>query len=143
MTRTSVIDEISRVAVVPVVVIDDAAHAGDLARTLRDNGIATAEVTLRTPAALDAISAMASVEGFLVGAGTVVSAADVDAAIDAGAQYLVSPGLDEPCVHRAARARHPVRPRCGHRDRGPARASGGAQPRETLPRRRTRRPSAH
>ena len=45
---------------------------------------------------------MASVEGFLVGAGTVLSADDVDAAIDAGAQYLVSPGLDEPCVHRAA-----------------------------------------
>jgi 2-dehydro-3-deoxyphosphogluconate aldolase/(4S)-4-hydroxy-2-oxoglutarate aldolase len=102
MTSTAVIEAISRIAVVPVVVIDDAAHAGDLARTLRDNGIATAEVTLRTPAALDAISAMASIEGFLVGAGTVVSPLDVAAAVDAGARFLVSPGLEEVCLQRAA-----------------------------------------
>lgn len=102
MTAVSVVGEITRGAVVPVVVIDDAAHAGDLARTLRDNGIATAEVTLRTPAALEAIRAMAAIDGFLVGAGTIINVADADAAIDAGARFLVSPGLDEPAVDRAA-----------------------------------------
>lgn len=92
---------LTRIGVVPVVVIDDAGRARDLARTLRDNGVATAEITLRTTAGLDAIRIMSEVEGFLVGAGTVLIPEDADAAIDAGAAYLVSPGLDLSLVRRA------------------------------------------
>lgn len=77
---------------VPVVVIDDASRAGDLGRTLAENGLPSAEVTLRTPAALDTIRVLAEIPGFLVGAGTVVRPDQVAAAVAAGASYVVSPG---------------------------------------------------
>ncbi|QIG39412.1 bifunctional 4-hydroxy-2-oxoglutarate aldolase/2-dehydro-3-deoxy-phosphogluconate aldolase [Microbacterium sp. 4R-513] len=92
---------IERVRIVPVVVIDDPRHAAPVARALTEGGIPTAEVTLRTPAALEAIAAMSRVDGFVVGAGTILGAADADAAIEAGANYLVSPGLDVESVARA------------------------------------------
>lgn len=88
--------------IVPVVVLDDAAFAPDLADALAAGGIPCAEITLRTPAALDAIRAVAGRPGFAVGAGTVTTAAQVDAAVDAGATYLVSPGFDEAVAERAA-----------------------------------------
>ncbi|MET9951566.1 bifunctional 4-hydroxy-2-oxoglutarate aldolase/2-dehydro-3-deoxy-phosphogluconate aldolase [Streptomyces sp. NPDC006339] len=79
--------------VVPVVVIEDAADAVPLARALVAGGLPAIEVTLRTPAALDAIRAVAAeVPEAVVGAGTVVSAAGVASAVDAGARFLVSPG---------------------------------------------------
>lgn len=90
--------------IIPVIVIDDADHATDLARALADGGITCAEITLRTPAALDAIRAMASVAGFTVGAGTVLSPEQVDAVAVAGAQFVVSPGFDLEIVD-ACRAR--------------------------------------
>jgi 2-dehydro-3-deoxyphosphogluconate aldolase / (4S)-4-hydroxy-2-oxoglutarate aldolase len=77
---------------VPVVVIDDASRAQDLATTLAGNRLPSAEVTLRTPAALAAIEEMAQIPGFVVGAGTVVRRDQVEPAIAAGARYLVSPG---------------------------------------------------
>ena len=80
--------------IIPVIVIDDAGHAVDLAHALAEGGIPCAEVTLRTPAGLDAIRAMAAVPGFTVGAGTVVSPDQVDAVAAAGAAFVVSPGLD-------------------------------------------------
>ncbi len=90
--------------IVPVVVIDDAAHAVPLARALQAGGIGCAEITLRTEAGLPAIAAIArEVPGFLVGAGTVLDRADADRAITAGARFLVSPGLDAGVVD-AARA---------------------------------------
>ena len=76
----------------PVVVIDDAATARPLAEALRDGGIRHIEVTLRTPAALDALRAMAMVDGVTVGAGTVLTTDQADAATAAGASFLVSPG---------------------------------------------------
>lgn len=76
----------------PVVVIDDAAAARPLAEALREGGIRQIEVTLRTPAAWEALRAMAQVDGVTVGAGTVLTAAHADAAADAGASFLVSPG---------------------------------------------------
>jgi len=88
--------------IVPVVVLDDASFAPDLADALAAGGIPTAEITLRTPAALDAIRAIAGRSGFAVGAGTVTTAAQVDAAVDAGATYLVSPGFDDAVAERAA-----------------------------------------
>jgi 2-dehydro-3-deoxyphosphogluconate aldolase/(4S)-4-hydroxy-2-oxoglutarate aldolase len=88
--------------IVPVVVLDDASFAPDLADALHAGGIPTAEITLRTPAALDAIRAVAGRSGFAVGAGTVTTVAQVEAAVDAGATYLVSPGFDDAVVERAA-----------------------------------------
>jgi len=79
--------------VVPVVVVRDVADAVPLARALVDGGLPAIEVTLRTPVALDAIRAIArEVPDALVGAGTVVSSADVADAVAAGARFLVSPG---------------------------------------------------
>lgn len=98
------IDDLARIGVVPVVVIDDAARARDLALTLRDNGIGCAEFTLRTPAGLDALEAAATVEGFLAGAGTVLTTAQADAAAAAGAAFAVSPGYD-PAVSARVRER--------------------------------------
>lgn len=78
--------------VVPVLVVDDVAHAAPLARALVAGGLPALEVTLRTPAALEVIRAMADVEGGVVGAGTLLTPADVKAAKAAGAQFGVSPG---------------------------------------------------
>jgi 2-dehydro-3-deoxyphosphogluconate aldolase/(4S)-4-hydroxy-2-oxoglutarate aldolase len=85
--------EICRLApVVPVLVIDDLAHAKPLAEALVAGGLPALEVTLRTPVALDAIRAMAEVPGGVVGAGTLLTPADVKAAKAAGATFGVSPG---------------------------------------------------
>ncbi|MFF0682441.1 bifunctional 4-hydroxy-2-oxoglutarate aldolase/2-dehydro-3-deoxy-phosphogluconate aldolase [Streptomyces tendae] len=79
--------------VVPVVVVDDPADAVPLARALVAGGLPAIEVTLRTPVALDAIRAIAGeVPGAVVGAGTVVTAAQVREVVAAGARFLVSPG---------------------------------------------------
>lgn len=88
--------EICRLApVIPVLVIDDTAHAAPLARALVAGGLPALEVTLRTPAALDVIRAMAEVEGGVVGAGTLLTPADVKAAKAAGAKFGVSPGATD------------------------------------------------
>lgn len=79
--------------VIPVLVIEDLAHALPLARALVAGGLPVLEVTLRTPCALEAITAMASVPGAHVGAGTVLSAADAARAKAAGATFAVSPGV--------------------------------------------------
>jgi 2-dehydro-3-deoxyphosphogluconate aldolase/(4S)-4-hydroxy-2-oxoglutarate aldolase len=79
--------------VVPVVVLDDAADAIPLARALVAGGLPAIEVTLRTPAALDAVRAIAGgVPGAVVGAGTVLTPAQVTESVAAGARFLVSPG---------------------------------------------------
>lgn len=78
--------------VIPVLVIHDVAHAKPLAEALVSGGLCALEVTLRTPAALEAIHRMAAVEGAVVGAGTVLSPNDAQAAHDAGATFAVSPG---------------------------------------------------
>lgn len=88
--------EICRLApVVPVLVIDDLAHAAPLAEALVAGGLPALEVTLRTPVALDAIRAMAEVPGGIVGAGTLLTPADVKAAKAAGARFGVSPGATD------------------------------------------------
>ena len=81
--------------VIPVLVIDDLAHARPLAEALVAGGLPTLEVTLRTPAALDSIRAMAEVPGGVVGAGTLLTPADVKAAKAAGAKFGVSPGATD------------------------------------------------
>ncbi len=79
--------------IIPVLVIDDVARAEPIARALVAGGVRALEVTLRTPAAFDAIAAMKRVPGAVVGAGTVLNRADLNAAIVAGAEFVVSPGL--------------------------------------------------
>jgi 2-dehydro-3-deoxyphosphogluconate aldolase/(4S)-4-hydroxy-2-oxoglutarate aldolase len=81
--------------VMPVLVVDDAAHARPLAEALVAGGLPALEVTLRTPAALDVIRVMAEVAGGRVGAGTLLTPADVKAAKAAGATFGVSPGASE------------------------------------------------
>lgn len=81
--------------VIPVLVIDDLSHARPLAEALVAGGLPALEVTLRTPAALDAIRAMADVPGGIVGAGTLLTPADVKAAKAAGATFGVSPGATD------------------------------------------------
>jgi len=82
--------------VIPVLVIDDVAHAAPIAEALVEGGLPVLEVTLRTLAALDVIREMKQVLGAIVGAGTVLNPAQLDKALAAGAEFIVSPGLTQP-----------------------------------------------
>ncbi|QNA83834.1 bifunctional 4-hydroxy-2-oxoglutarate aldolase/2-dehydro-3-deoxy-phosphogluconate aldolase [Sphingomonas sp. So64.6b] len=82
-------------AVIPVLVIDDAATARPLAEALVAGGLRVLEVTMRTPAALDAIREMKQVPGAIVGAGTVVTLEQFDQVMDLDVEFIVSPGLTE------------------------------------------------
>lgn len=96
------IEAIMRTApVIPVLVIDDIAHAAPIAEALVAGGLRVLEVTLRTAAALEVIAEMAKVDGAIVGAGTVLNPADLDASLKAGAQFIVSPGLTDPLARAA------------------------------------------
>ena len=99
-------EEVLRLSpVMPVVVVEDVDAAEHLARALLAGGIRTIEVTLRTPAALDAIARIShAVPEMIVGAGTILSAGDLDAAVNAGARYALSPG-GTPKLMKAARKR--------------------------------------
>jgi 2-dehydro-3-deoxyphosphogluconate aldolase / (4S)-4-hydroxy-2-oxoglutarate aldolase len=96
--------------VIPVLVIDRVEDAVPVARALVEGGLPVLEVTLRTPAALDAIRAMKAVEGAIVGAGTVLNAAQYEAAVEAGAEFAVSPGLTDPIADAAGGAPVPLLP---------------------------------
>jgi len=97
--------------VIPVIVLEDAALAVPLARALLAGGIRMLEVTLRTPAALTAIAAIArELPQAVVGAGTVCHAADVQAAAEAGARFLVSPGYTRALGQAARHAALPLLP---------------------------------
>jgi 2-dehydro-3-deoxyphosphogluconate aldolase / (4S)-4-hydroxy-2-oxoglutarate aldolase len=100
LTARQVMDD---APVIPVIVLHDVAHAVPLARALLAGGIRMLEVTLRTPQALACMEAIArDVPGAIVGAGTVRSAADAQAAAMAGARFAVSPGYTQ-AVGRACR----------------------------------------
>jgi 2-dehydro-3-deoxyphosphogluconate aldolase/(4S)-4-hydroxy-2-oxoglutarate aldolase len=105
------IEAIMRTApVIPVLVIAEPADAQPVARALVAGGLSVLEVTLRTPAALDVIREMRQVEGAVVGAGTVIDAASLDQALEAGAQFAVSPGLTETLGKAALAAAIPFLP---------------------------------
>jgi 2-dehydro-3-deoxyphosphogluconate aldolase/(4S)-4-hydroxy-2-oxoglutarate aldolase len=107
------VDVLTRLAahrLVPVVVLDEAGDAAPLAEALVGGGLPVAEITFRTAAAPDAIRAMADRGDVLVGAGTVVTPQQVDQAVAAGAQYLVSPGTSRAVVERAQDHGVPVLP---------------------------------
>jgi 2-dehydro-3-deoxyphosphogluconate aldolase/(4S)-4-hydroxy-2-oxoglutarate aldolase len=97
---SDVLTTLGRHRLVPVVVLDDAIHAGPLAQALVDGGLPVAEVTFRTDAGRDSIARMAERGDMLVGAGTVLTPEQVDLAVDAGAAYVVSPGLSRAVVDR-------------------------------------------
>lgn len=95
-------DVLALTPVLPVVVLDDAAHAVPLARALARGGVRAVEVTLRTAAGLPAVERIAAeVPEVVVGAGTVTSAAQAEAAVAAGARFLVTPGAPEALVTAA------------------------------------------
>lgn len=96
--------------VIPVLVVHDAAHAAPLAKALVAGGLPALEVTLRTPAALDVIREMATVAGGVVGAGTLLTPADVIAAKEAGAVFGVSPGATDRLLDACEDADLPVLP---------------------------------
>lgn len=126
--------------VVPVLVVDDVAHAAPLAKALVAGGLPALEVTLRTPAALDVIRAMSEVEGGVVGAGTLLTPEDVKNAVAAGAKFGVSPGATDTLLKACEDAGLPLLPGAATAteamallERGytamkffPAEASGGA-----------------
>ncbi len=96
--------------IVPVLVVEDVAHARPLAEALVAGGLPALEVTLRTPAALEVIAAMAQVEGGVVGAGTLVTPDDVKAAKAAGAHFGVSPGATDALIAACAAEELPLLP---------------------------------
>lgn len=96
--------------VIPVLVIDRVEDAVPIAKALVKGGLPALEVTMRTPAALEVMREMAQVEGAIVGAGTVLTPAQLDAALDAGARFIVSPGLTEPLGKAAIAAGVPFLP---------------------------------
>lgn len=104
-------EEVCRLApVIPVLVIDDLAAARPLAEALIAGGLPALEVTLRTPVALEAIEEMASVPGGVVGAGTLLTPADVRAAKAAGALFGVSPGATDRLLKACEDAELPLLP---------------------------------
>ncbi len=91
----TILDIMRTSAVIPVLVIDDAATARPLAEALVAGGLRVLEVTMRTPAAIDAIVEMKKVDGAIVGAGTVVNSDQFERVMGVGAEFIVSPGLSE------------------------------------------------
>jgi 2-dehydro-3-deoxyphosphogluconate aldolase/(4S)-4-hydroxy-2-oxoglutarate aldolase len=91
------IDQIMRSApVIPVLVLEEKMDWATLAETFVNAGLPVLEITMRTPLALEAILEMAKVPGAIVGAGTVLNDRQLGEAVDAGSQFIVSPGLTEP-----------------------------------------------
>ncbi len=95
-----ILEQLSNRRIVPVVVLDDAAHADQLADALVKGGLPVAEVTFRTAAAQEAIRIMAERGDILIGAGTILTVEQVDQAVAAGANYIVSPGTSRAVVER-------------------------------------------
>ena len=105
------LDSIMRAApVIPVLVIERVEDALPVARALVEGGLPVLEVTLRTPAALNAIRAMKEIEGAIVGAGTVLNPRQLEQVIEAGAEFAVSPGLTESLGKAAVNSAVPLLP---------------------------------
>ena len=103
-------DLLTNLQIIPVVTVSDAGDARPLADALSAGGLGCIEVTLRTPAAIEAIAGAATQGDVIVGAGTVTSSAQVSAATRAGASFVVSPGYDETVARRCAELDVPYLP---------------------------------
>lgn len=107
----SIIEEIGKMGIVPVIALDDAKDARPLAEALCKGGLPCAEVTFRTEAAEESIRIMAKeFPQMLVGAGTVLTTAQVDRAVEAGAKFVVSPGLNPKVVSYCVEKNIPILP---------------------------------
>lgn len=107
----AVLEEISKIGIVPVIALDDAKDAEPLAKALVEGGIPCAEVTFRTACAADVIKIMTTkYPELLVGAGTVLTTEQVDRAVEAGAKFIVSPGLNPKVVKYCVDKGIPVTP---------------------------------
>ncbi|HJS17208.1 MAG TPA: bifunctional 4-hydroxy-2-oxoglutarate aldolase/2-dehydro-3-deoxy-phosphogluconate aldolase [Anaerolineales bacterium] len=107
----SIFDSFYNIGIIPVLEIDSAERAVPLAESLLAGGLPIAEVTLRTDAALESIGVIArEVSGVIVGAGTVIHWKQAQAAREAGAQFLVSPGMVEEVIIWAQENRVPILP---------------------------------
>lgn len=110
-----ILEEISKIGIVPVIALKDAKDAEPLANALCKGGIPCAEVTFRTDAAEESIRIMASkFPEMLVGAGTVLTMEQVDRAVNAGAKFIVSPGLNPKVVSYCIEKGIPVTPGCSN-----------------------------
>ncbi len=110
MKTADVIARLAQLRLVPVIILDNADDAQPLAEALLAGGLPCAEVTFRTAAALEAISIMAQVPGLLVGAGTVLKPEQAQAAADAGAQFIVTPGFNPRVVSYCVSHGIPITP---------------------------------
>lgn len=111
----NVLTEIEKIGIVPVIKIDDAKKAVPLARALAKGHIPCAEITFRTKEGEEAIKRIsAEVPEILLGAGTVLTEAQVDAAISAGAKFIVSPGLNPKIVEYCIKKNIPITPGCAN-----------------------------
>ena len=109
MTDSKLFDLFYKIGVIPVLEIDSVQHAKPLAESLLTGGLPVAEVTLRTDSALESIRVISrEVDGVLVGAGTVINTEQAEAARDAGAQFLVCPGMIEEIVLWAQEHQIPI-----------------------------------
>ncbi len=105
------IEKIMKAApVIPVLVIEDDGEAREIAEALVEGGLKVLEVTLRTEAALAVIKRMNLVKGAIVGAGTVTNKKELEEALSAGAEFIVSPGLTEPLGNAAIKSGIPFLP---------------------------------
>lgn len=110
-----VLKEISKIGIVPVIALEDAADAAPLAKALCDGGLPCAEITFRTAAAEECIRIMATeFPDMVVGAGTVLTTEQVDKAVAAGAKFIVSPGLNPKVVKYCVDNNIPVTPGCAN-----------------------------
>lgn len=108
-----VLEEISKIGIVPVIALDDVKDAEPLAKALIEGGLPCAEVTFRTKAAEESIKIMSSkFPELLVGAGTVLTIEQADKAVDAGAKFIVSPGFNPKVVKHCIEKEIPVTPGC-------------------------------
>ena len=105
-----ILSKIYNLLIVPVVAIHDAKNANRLANALLAGGLPCAEITFRTEAAVEAIKNIAKREEMLVGAGTVLTIEQVKSAVDAGAQFIVSPGFNPKVVDYCRKNKIPVTP---------------------------------
>lgn len=110
-TMSAAVERVMRLApVIPVLVIEDIEHALPIAEALVAGGLPALEVTLRTECAIEAIKVMKQVPGAVVGAGTVLTPDDLARSLDAGAEFIVSPGLTPRLAEAAYKAQVPFLP---------------------------------
>ena len=110
-----VLEEFSKIGIIPVIALDNVEDAAPLAKALCDGGLPCAEVTFRTAAAEESIRIMSEqFPEMLVGAGTVLTTEQVDRAVNAGAKFIVSPGLNPKVVKYCVEKGIPVTPGCSN-----------------------------